>query len=607
MPLNPDIFSDAALRHVKQGSTTPPGQLSAAELPPMAASWTSTEKLPVGMWKESRPAYERGLSPCLTHCPVGNDVEGFIRLLREGKIEEAIRLLIAENPFPSICGRVCYHPCESGCNRKDLDEPIGIRAIERYLGDHDSLNSSDVWTPAHEPTGKRIAIVGAGPSGMSCAWTLSLLGHSVDVYDQQDKPGGLLRFGIPSYRLPKDVLDREIQRLEKLGVNFICGTDKGQVSELKQLLDTHDAVFVASGATGSRDLGLQDVPASQQRSAIDFLSAIARGEEVDVPGDCLVIGGGNSAIDAARSARRFGSDVTIVYRRGREQMPAFDAEIQDAIDEGVKLIEWAIPHEYRIENGKLNALTCLKARPGEVDASGRAKAVPVPGSHFDIQAGLVINAIGEVIEPSEVTQDSELQSALNEIQAWGDSSRNALFAGGDFAGGERTVAHAIGGGKRAAMAIDRYLTGVSGSALDMFRVGGGPASLSGYLRDGNLDILADKIRVIEYNDLNPDYFPHVERLELDKLVSDSPLADFAEMESGLTADQAAVEAARCFSCGRCTNCGLCQIFCPEGAIHPDQQTGGYLVTDSHCKGCGICVEECPRCAIRMEPVDGRRD
>jgi NADPH-dependent glutamate synthase beta subunit-like oxidoreductase/Pyruvate/2-oxoacid:ferredoxin oxidoreductase delta subunit len=606
MPLNPDIFSDAALRHVRQGSTVPPGKLSASELPPMAASWASTEKLPVGAWKEFRPVYERGLSPCLTHCPVGNDVEGFISLVREGKIEEATRLLVAENPFPSICGRVCYHPCESGCNRKDLDNSVGIRAIERFLGDQDSLFDPEVWTPAHESTGKRVAVVGAGPGGMSCAWALILLGHSVDVYEKQEQSGGLLRYGIPAYRLPKDVLDREISRLERLGVNFICGSDKGQVSELKELLGAYDAVFTASGATGSRDLGLQDIPVDRQRSAIDFLRSIAMSEQVNVDAHCLVIGGGNSAIDAARSARRFGGEVTVVYRRDREDMPAFEAEVQDALDEGVKLIEWAIPHEVRIEQGRLKALTCLKARPGEPDASGRSRPVPVPGSHFDIPAGLIINAIGEEIQTSEITQDSELQTALNEIQGWGESARRGLFAGGDFAGVERTVAHAIGGGKRAAMAIDRYLSGVSGSSLDAFRVGGGPASLSGYLRDGNLDVLANTIKVVEYSDLNPDYFPQMERRELEKIVSSMPTADFSEMEDGLTLEQLAAEAARCFSCGRCTNCGLCQIFCPEGAVHLDRKSGEYKVLDSHCKGCGICVEECPRCAIRMEPVNERR-
>lgn len=607
MPIHPDIFSDAALRHVRGGSEKPPEQLSARELPPMAVSWASTAHLPTGVWKEKRPVYQRGLSPCLTHCPVGNDVEGYIRLLRDGDEESAARLLAAENPFPATCGRVCYHPCEAGCNRVQFDKSVSIRAIERYLGDLPLLDNADVWRPAREKSGKRVAVVGGGPAGMSCAWALALLGHTVELFERNRRPGGLLRYGIPSYRLPNDVLDREIGRLRALGVRFFTGERKGTIDEIGELLRIYDAVFVASGASTSRSLNLDGGSGAGQVNALEFLRALAAGDQVEVGEHCLVIGGGNSAIDAARSARRLGADVMILYRRTRADMPAYADEIEEAIAEGVQIVEQAVPHALTVENGRVSALTCLRTKPGERDASGRARPAPIPGSDFTLPAATVINAIGEQTDPGALTADRELRDVLADAGAWGESARARLFAGGDFAGAERTVAHAIGSGKRAAMAIDSALRGADSRALDRFRVGGGPASLTGYLSGGELDLLTDAVRVIEYDELNPDYFPHVERDELDRLARGGKPSGFDEIELGWSRARASHEAGRCFSCGKCTRCGLCQIFCPEGAIRRDPETGGYLVMDSICKGCGICVEECPRCAIIMEFVHERRE
>ncbi len=606
-PIHPDIFSDAALRHVRRGADRPPGEMTAAELPPMAASWASTEKVPVGAWKDRRPRYVRGLSPCLTHCPVGNDVEGFISRLRDGDEEGAARLLAAENPLPATCGRVCYHPCETGCNRVKLDGSVGIRAIERYLGDLPLFDDASLWQPDAPSRDKRIAVVGSGPGGLSCAWVLALLGYPVTVHERRPLPGGLLRYGIPAYRLPKEVLDREIGRMSDLGVRFEYGVDVGEARSLSSLLERYDAVFVATGASTSRSLPLDGDTGGLCINSLDFLTALQQKRPIDPGKHCVVVGGGNSAVDAARSARRLGAEVTILYRRTRAEMPAFGAEIDDALAEGVILVELAIPKELKVRNGRLEALVCLRTRLGEPDASGRRSPVPIPDSEFTLPATAVINALGEQVDAGHLAGEPEMQAALHEISEWGRSPLPNLFAGGDFAGGERTVAHAIGGGKRAAMAIDRFLKGDDRETLDRFRVGGGPASLAGYLRRGGLDILQEDIHVVTYEDLNPAYFPQVERLELQRHLNREPSADFAEVEEGLDAARARAEAARCFSCGRCTRCGLCQIFCPEGAVRPDPETGEYFIYDAHCKGCGICVEECPRCAIRMEPVDGREE
>jgi formate dehydrogenase major subunit len=559
MPVHPDIFSEEALRHVRQGSSRPPGQLSADELPPMAASWASTERLPVGTWKEQRPRYARGLSPCLAHCPVGNDVEGFVSRVRDGDVETAATLLAAESPFPSVCGRVCYHPCEVGCSRVSQDGAVNIRAIELYLGDLPFFASPSVWTPARPSSGKRVAVVGAGPGGLAGAWGLALLGHAVEILERAPEPGGLLRYGIPSYRLPKEVLSREIDRLRELGVRLSCGGEVGAVRELSGLLDRFDAVFVAAGAVRSRSLGLGDGDPEGSFSALEFLSRIAAGKSPELGQECVVVGGGNSAVDAARSARRLGASVTILYRRSRAEMPAFEAEIDDALAEGVQLRELAIPLELLVENGRLTGVKCLRTRPGEADESGRRAPVPIPESEFLLRASSLINALGEQVDRQALTPSEDFQRALTELDPWGSSGIEGLFAAGDFAGSERTVAHALGGGKRAAMAIDRYLMGKADDPLDRYRVGGGPASLAAYLAGVASEVLAEGIQVVPWEHLNPAYFPHAERHELSRRIDAKPRNDFGEVEEGFTGQQAREEAGRCYSCGRCTRCGLCQI------------------------------------------------
>jgi NADPH-dependent glutamate synthase beta subunit-like oxidoreductase len=565
----------------------------------MAVSWATTAKIPVGTWAERQPRYVRGLSPCLTHCPVGNDVEGFVSRLRDGDTAEASRILAAETPFPAVCGRVCYHPCEAACNRVKMDGAVGIRGIERFLGDLPFFDSAELWQPAERSTRNRVAVVGAGPGGLSAAWGLALLGHRVEIFERAGQPGGLLRYGIPSYRLPKEILDREIQRIVDLGVTITCDTRVGGTEDLRKLLGRFDAVFVASGAVRSRALGMEGEETGGCFSALDFLSRVAAGNPPDVGEACVVVGGGNSAVDAARSARRLGAgEVTILYRRSRAEMPAYEGEIEDALAEGIELVELAMPLELNIENGRLASLKCLRTRLGEPDASGRRRPVPVPESDFELRVSTLVNALGEQADAADLSGDEGLQQALSVLDSWGESSLPGLFAGGDFAGSERTVAHAIGGGKRAAMAIDRHLTGKAGDPLERFRVGGGPASIAAYLHDTETEVLRQGIHVTPFEDLNPDYFPPAERKELARRLATAP-ADFHEVERGFTARQAREEAGRCFSCARCTHCGLCQIFCPEGAVHFDPDTGERTVDSAHCKGCGICVEECPRHAVEM--------
>ncbi len=603
MPVHPDIFSEAALRHVHGGAKKPPGQMTADELPPMAVSWATTEKIPVGTWKAQRPLYQRGLSPCLSNCPVGNDVEGYVSALRDGDEETAIKILAAENPFPAVCGRVCYHPCETACNRTKLDGAVGIRGIERYLGDLPFFKEKDVWKPVDSASNKKIAVIGSGPSGLAAAWALSLLGHKASIFEKQPEPGGLLLYGIPEYRLPKTILSREIHRLRSLGIEFYCNTEVGPVKDLVSYRDNFDAVFVATGAVETRSLGLDSENNSRVFAAIEFLSLVAMDKQPEIGFKAVVIGGGNSAIDAARSARRLGAESTILYRRTRAEMPAYEEEIKDALGEGVQLHELAIPISIEIKNGKMTGVRCLKTKLGEPDDSGRRSPVPVPGSDYTVPADSLINAAGEMISRETLVNDPSFQEALANIDPWGESGVEGMFAGGDFAGSERTVAHAIGSGKRAAMAIDKYLRNKKDVSLDRFIIGGGPASFAAYIDPEKRELLEQEVTEIDFEKLNPVYYAHHERLALERDRLDDIRDNFEELEKGFNGVEALEEAGRCFSCGRCTRCGLCQIFCPEGAVKPDPESSGFVIMESHCKGCGICVEECPRCAIKMELKD----
>jgi NADPH-dependent glutamate synthase beta subunit-like oxidoreductase len=662
MPVHPLVSSEAALRLVREGSSRPPGTLSARELPPVAASWTDTARMPVGSWKDLHPVYERHVAPCAAACPVGNDIEGFLGKLRQGDVDGAARALLSENPLPAVCGRVCFHPCESACNRGGLDGSVTVRAIERWLGDWSLENpmrvvrepsgssespqrqaraSNRAAAPARQPRevsrDAHVAVLGSGPAGLACAWGLRLIGHRVTVFESRPLPGGLLRYGIPAYRLPKNVLDCELRRLEQLGVGFRCGV---RTLDLEALRRDHDALFVATGAALGQSLGIEGGAACI--GALDFLAAVAAGAAPPVGTRCVVIGGGNAAIDAARSATRLGACVSIAYRRTRVEMPAFPEEVAAALDEGVELVELAIPVAITAEGSR--GLRCVRARLGAPDASGRPVPVAVPGSEFVLPADTIVNAIGERVDHESLALGEELRRALESVDAWGATTAEGIFAGGDFAGNPRTVAHALGSGKRAAVAIDRYVqsqlihvpdAGLDSSRgapahlvgptslhppggdrvgaldagaidpraeLEALRVAGGPASMAAYLWNERADVVGSKVATVSFTGLNTSYFARSSREVPARLPLEPGCRDFDEIETGFDAPTALRAAGRCFDCGRCTSCGNCVVFCPEGAVRRDPVSRKFVIHEAHCKGCGICVEECPRCAIRMRPV-----
>ncbi|MCL4846008.1 MAG: FAD-dependent oxidoreductase [Acidobacteria bacterium] len=545
--------------------------------PPMAVSLRSTRELPTGAWRTFRPKYVKPGSPCNLDCPAGTNVREFLARAADGDAVGAWRTIRATNPLPGICGRVCYHPCENGCNREAVDEAVAIHAVERAIADEARrLGARPDPAPLALPP-RLVAVIGAGPAGLSCAYQLACHGHQVTVVDAMARPGGLLRYGIPAYRLPREVLDHEIALLHQMGVRFVGRTRIGANFED---LGTFDAVFVAVGLQRSKDAGVAGQETPGVRPGLDFLRQVNMGRGEPLAGPVVVIGGGNTALDAARAALRLGGEPTVLYRRSREDMPAHPDEIAQAEREGVQFVFHAAPTRFLSANGHLSGLEVQRMRPGRPDASGRSRPEPIPGAIFEVAATLALTAIGEELERDAVVGLTERAGSYLKADRFGRTSRRAVFAGGDAATGAGTVVEAIGSGRRAADAIVAHFEG----------------------RDVVAEHQAARLGV---EGLNLYYFPPRPRANPPYQVPPGGVRQFDETIGGLTWAEAAAEAGRCFQCGLCTHCDNCVTFCPDNAVLADPATGGYAIDLAHCKGCGICVAECPRGAVTLVPEELR--
>jgi len=481
-------------------------------VPPVAMSRISTRVNKTGSWKYIRPIYRDRVAPCNEACPVGIDIEGYMNLLRQDRVEEARELLLRENPLPGITGRVCYRPCESSCNRAQLDGAVSIRSVERSLGDEaDAEPLSDPLVPKRAET---VAVVGSGPAGLACAFHLVRLGYAVTIYEADPEPGGVLRYGIPAYRLPRGVLAREIERIRALGVEFRCGERLGRDREWSEL-DRYDAVFLGVGAQKDRAMGIDGEHAAGVRSGLDFLREVAVGGRPEIGPTVIVVGGGNTAMDCARTARRLGSEPIVMYRRTRAEMPAIEEEIAQAEREGIRFQMLASPTRVHAEGGRLVGLECVSMRLGEADASGRRRPLPVKGGHFYIMADSLLIAIGEEPEATSVPGHLKREGDLVEVDGFGQTSRARWFAGGDVVDEPRTVAHALGAGKRAAIGIDRSLR--DGSPLgaderDALRLGPlGNVSMTRWRGDDPVVRHDEVNEVVRFEELNEEYFEPVAR------------------------------------------------------------------------------------------------
>lgn len=611
--------------------------------PIVAMSETTTLDNHTGSWKYIRPVYRDRIAPCNERCPVGIDIEGYMNLVRQDRMEEAIDVLLRENPMPAVTGRVCHHPCELACNRDTYDEGVAIHAVERALGDH--------WLAMapREPVSRRhretVAVVGSGPAGLSCAYHLARMGYAVTVFDDAEEPGGMLRQGIPEYRLPRAVLDAQVERIRVEGVEFRMGVRLGNGVGWDALRG-FDALFIGTGAHRSKPLGLPGEDGPGILAGLDFLKTVNRHHRPEIGSNVVVVGGGNTAMDCARTARRLGAHVVVAYRRTRAEMPAIPQEVEEAEREGIEFVFLAAPVAFQSAEGRLNEVECTRMELGEPDASGRRRPLPVEGSRFTIPADTVLKATGEDVElellPTGVTGPAGLQKGyFGEVRRAASADATGaggvvhaallmnlpvVFAGGDAAGDERTVAHALGAGKRAAIGIDRKFrererVRDSGSGQGAGTGGERMASLLGTWKEkarsdltlgpqGNVSVTRwrdddpvhreSQVNEVAGPDLmNMEHFAHVRRHE-DRHLPVAALTGFDEVNLGLELDAALEEAQRCLNCGVCNQCELCLIFCSDVAITRRADGSGFDIDLEYCKGCGVCAEECPRGAIVME-------
>ena len=521
-----------------------------------------------GSWRSERPEYVRHLPPCNGACPAAEDVQGWLFHAEGGDYEAAWRHIVADNPFPAVMGRVCYHPCETACNRGHLDEAVGINSVERFLGD---LAIERGWGIPVEapPSGKRVLVVGAGPAGLSTAYHLRRMGHEVEVRDTAEAAGGMMRFGIPRYRLPREVLDAEIDRIRAMGVVIALGARVGDI-EAAMAEGGFDAAFLAVGAgVGSRAY----VPAGTAARVIDAV-AFLHGMETEEPPligrRVVVYGGGDTAVDAARTARRLGSEPVIVYRRTRDRMPAHDLDVEEALEEGV-LARWLTTVRH-VEADE------IMVERMELDADG----FPQPtGETETLAADTVILALGQDCDLSLVEGVAGIEVDGGVVRVGPDmmTGRPGIFAGGDMVPSERTVTTAIGHGRQAARHVDAWLRGTAHTPPPRPPEAG-----------------FDSLNTWYYDDAPRTVRPHLEAARR--------ASTFDEVVAGLDESTALFEARRCLSCGNCFECDNCYGVCPDNAVIKLEPGKGYRIDLEYCKGCGICAEECPCGAIAMRPETG---
>ncbi|MEG1436044.1 MAG: NAD(P)-binding protein [Oscillospiraceae bacterium] len=529
------------------------------------------------------------IAPCVQTCPANVDIQRYLRNVGNGNFEEAIRTIYNNNPFPSVCGRVCPHPCEAKCRRNLVDTPVAINNVKRFIADWNMENGPFI-PKKKASTGKKIAIIGAGPSGLTAAYYSAINGHDVTVFERQSHAGGMMRYGIPEYRLPKATIDKEINVIEKLGVKIMTNKALGTHIMLEDLHNDFDAVYLAIGSWRATPLHIEGQNLDGVCHGIDYLRHIIKESDEPTGDTVVIIGGGNTAIDCSRIALRKGAkNVKIVYRRTREQMPAEIYEVEEAIKEGVEILFLMAPTSIYIENGK-KYLKCIKMELGAFDRSGRRRPMPIEGSEFSIEADTIIGAIGQSTDTQFLYNDLPLQ-----LNKWGDieinagtlqTSENNVFAGGDCVTGPATVIEAISAGRHAAESIDSFL-------------------LKGYVTESNVDYSCSKGSLEDLPKWEFEQFPKIERAEMPSLELAERKGNFKEVEFGYDEETARKEAQRCLKCG-CEERYKCELK-KEASEHkinftkpvherpylPIEEDHPYINRDHNkCISCGRCIAAC---------------
>ncbi len=519
-----------------------------------------------GTWRNNRPVYVDRLPPCNNACPAGEDIQGWLYYAESGEYQRAWQELVRNNPLPALMGRACYHPCEDVCNRASLDEAVSIHAVERFLGDQ-ARKLGWKFPVTAESTGKHVLVVGAGPSGLSAAYHLARLGNKVTIYEAGPLAGGMMRFGIPKYRLPRDVLDAEIQRILDMGIELRLNTRVDDI--LKGMKEGgFDAAFLAVGAHVAKRTDIPARDANRILDAVSVLRGMETGERPQLGRRVIIYGGGNTALDVARTAKRLGaSEALIVYRRTREQMPAHELELQEALEEGI-MVKW------------LNTIrsiddTTFTVEKMVLDANG----FPQPTGELEtIEADTLILALGQDVDLSLLNKVPGLaiENGVVRVDRSMMTGYPGIFAGGDMVPSERTVTVAIGHGKKAARNVDAWLRGGKYAA-------------------------PEKHEVARFDLLNTWYYADAPKTVQPVLDLIRRQSSFDEVLGGLDENNALFEARRCLSCGNCFECDNCYGVCPDNAVVKLGPGRRFEFNYDYCKGCGLCAAECPCGAITMIP------
>lgn len=522
-----------------------------------------------------RPKPVTKMPPCMDGCPQGTDIRSVLTTIAfsekygrtlEQSYEMAWNIITENNPLPATCGRVCPHPCEINCNRKDKDEPVAINNVERFIGDF-GIEKNLTHKPSENKYSEKIAIIGAGPAGLSCAFHLNKLGYPVTIFEGFSKPGGMLRYGIPAYRLPRDILDTEIQKILDTGIELRTNCSIGNDMSLEDLQKDYKAIFTSIGAHKGLSLRVDGEDAEGVYSGIEFLNRINSGEKIDIGKTVVVIGGGDTAIDAARISVRLGANVTILYRRTRNEMPAIEEEIDEALNEGVDIQYLAAPIEI-IKNGSgVKGIKAIRMELGEPDESGRRRPVPIDGSEFEIELDTLIPAISQ--EPDFDGLESLKAGPKDWIKT--DEKRRVkdnIYAGGDVLN-LGLVTHALAHGRDAAYTIHRDLR-------------------------GEPEPIAEKPPVIKSDKMHLDHYESIPRHEEEHLPIEKRFGSLEiEVACTFTEEDLIAEAKRCMSCGYCFDCGKCWEYCQDNAVAKGQLGEVYTYKSNLCTGCKKCAEVCP--------------